>query len=108
MAVSEREHFGRNRGEGMVQVEFVGCPADKRIGDYGWAPVEQAFLELWVDGQRYRVTLGTFRDGTAERRGLHIVTGGAVQVEQTSVNAVSVYIPTESAIRELEGGRVWK
>lgn len=83
--------FGRNCPEGMVQVEFVGCPPEARRGNYSWIPTKHAFLELWVDGRRFRVDLGTHHDGTAERRGLRIIGEIPLVMHQDSINAGSVY-----------------
>lgn len=88
---SEQEHFGKDCPRGMVQIEFVGCPPGARLGDYGWKPVDHAFLEIWVDGKRFRIEVGNFHDGRAQRRGLHIVYNLGVAVEQTSANAASLF-----------------
>lgn len=93
-------HYGHDCPVGMVQVEFVGCPPSARYSDYGWKPVESAFLELWVDGQRFRVDVGTFHDGIAERRGLHIIGPIDMGVERTAMNAASLFLPAASPITE--------
>ena len=86
------EHFGKNCPVGMVQVEFVGCEPTARYGEYGWKPAEHAFIEVYVDGKRFRIDVGNFHDGNGQRRGLHIVTDIDVQYEQTSMNAVSLFL----------------
>lgn len=89
-------HYGGDCPVGMVQVEFVGCPPAARISEYGWKPVEFAFLEVWVDGKRFRIDVGNFHDGKAERRGIHVVYDLDHSVEQTSMNACSVYFNPET------------
>ena len=84
-------YFGKDCPKGMVQVEFVGCSPKNRIGDYGWKPEVRAFLEVYVDGARFRIEVGTFHDGKGERRGLHIVHPLHAKMEQTSLNACSVF-----------------
>ena len=86
-------YYGKDCPKGMVQVEFVGCSPTNRRGDYGWKPEKSAFLEVYVDGQRFHIDVGTFHDGRAERRGLHIITGLDVKFEQTSMNACSLFLP---------------
>jgi hypothetical protein len=90
-------HYGKDCPQGMVQIEFVGCSPSKRMGDFGWKPVESAFLEVYVDGKRFRIDVGDFHDGKAQRRGLHIVTRLDVAFEQTSLNACSVYLKEQEA-----------
>lgn len=83
--------YGQNCPKGMVQIEFVGCSPKNRMGDYGWAPEESAFLDIYVDGVRFRIQVGDFHDGRAQRRGLHIVGPIEMACELTSVNACSVW-----------------
>ena len=91
--MSEQEkYFGHDCPQGMVQVEFVGCSPKNKISEYGWKPEESAFLEVYVDGERYRIDIGTFHDGRAERRGLHIVGPIDLLTEKTSLNACSVWV----------------
>lgn len=92
---SEEGRFdGHNCPQGMVQIEFVGCDPKLRFSEYGYTPVESAFLEVYVDGLRYRIDVGTFRstDG-GYRRGLHIVGPSDMLVDKHSINAVDVYLP---------------
>jgi hypothetical protein len=98
---TERESTGRYYGKdcpvGMVQVEFVGS-ASERYSEYGWKPAALAFLDLWVDGKRFRVDVGTFRDASGnERRGLHIVGDMGMAVDHHSINAVDIFIPPPTA-----------
>jgi hypothetical protein len=91
---STARHYGKDCPVGMVQVEFVGTTGE-RYSDYGWTPGESAFLELYVDGKRYRVDMGTFLDTSGKaRRGLHIVADMEVSVDQHSINAVDIFIPS--------------
>ena len=91
--MSENKHaFGENCPKGMVQVEFVGVSPALRRGDYGWNPSESAFIEVWVDGFRYRIDVGnvTRSDGTKER-GLHICGPIDMTVDRHSLNAVDIF-----------------
>lgn len=96
----ENMHYGKDCPKGMVQIEFVGCSPKEKRNDYGWKPTESAFLEVYVDGHRYRINVGTFHDGNAERRGLHIIGPMDMQIEKTSVNACSVWIESEPAPKQ--------
>ena len=89
-------YFGEDCPAGMVQIEFVGCSPDNKRGDYGWKPEKTAFIEIYVDGNRYRVEVGDFHDGKAQRRGLHIVTSKMdLQCEKTGANAASLFFDSE-------------
>lgn len=86
----ELPYPGRKCPKGMVQVEFVGCgPADK-ISEYGWRPVASTFLEVWVDGRRFRIDVGDIQDG---RRGIHIVSEIGIVIKQTACNSLDVGLP---------------
>lgn len=84
-------YFGKDCPKGMVQIEFVGCSPESKTGDYGWKPEKSAFIEVYVDGKRFRIQVGNFHDGHGDRRGLHIVHGLDVEVEKTSINASSLF-----------------
>jgi hypothetical protein len=84
-------YFGKYCPKGMVQVEFVSCSPKNRVSDYGWKPEERAFIEVYVDGSRFRIEVGNFNDGQGKRRGLHIVHSMNVELEKTSLNACSLY-----------------
>lgn len=93
---NERDtYYGKNCPVGMVAVEFVGCDPKTRYSDYGYKPSKSAFIEIWVDGQRFRVDIGDVYNGNGSKkvRGIHI--GGVydLQVERTAVNAVSIFLP---------------
>ncbi len=94
--VEGETHYGKDCPVGMVQVEFVGCSPELRCSNYGWKPTERAFLEVYVDGQRFRIDVGSYHDGKAQRRGLHIVGPVAAGYEQTSMNAASIFLRTET------------
>lgn len=98
MSVTNVQYFGKDCPEGMVQVEFVGCRPENRISDYGWKPEPSAFLELWVDGQRFRVDMGDIRcaDGTT-RRGLRIFVPVDADVERSSVNVCDILLAATPA-----------
>ena len=96
-----KSYFGKDCPKGMVQVEFVGAggPANK-YSEYGWKPCEHAFLEVYVDGDRYRIEVGDFHDGVAERRGLHVIGPIDLKVEQTSINAGSMFALRRASTKE--------
>jgi hypothetical protein len=99
-------HYGKDCPAGMVQIEFVGCSPAARMSDYGWKPTPSAFLEVYVDGRRFRIDVGDFHDGKARRRGLHIVTDIGAAFEQTSLNAASVFLNAEVSAPPPESGGV--
>jgi hypothetical protein len=84
--------YGEQCPVGMVQVEFVGCSPSSRMHDYGWAPERGAFIDVWVDGHRYNITIGTF-ESREKRRGLHIIGPCDIEVDKHSLNALDVYRP---------------
>jgi len=86
-SVKPTEHYGKDCPKGMVQVEFVGCSPAMRHSDYGWKPVESAFIEVYIDGNRYRIDIGTDHKG---RRGLSINGPMDMVADKHSVNAVFV------------------
>jgi hypothetical protein len=79
---------------GKVQVEFVGVSPSERMTEYGYYPVDRAFIEVYVDGVRYRIDVGDFHDGVAQRCGLHIYGPFDMGCEKTSINACSVFKPS--------------
>ena len=91
--MSEENYYGKDCPIGMVQVEFVGVDPALKYSEYGWKPSRSAFLEIYVDGERFRIDVGNFdaHDGTT-RRGLHIVGPMNIQVDKHSLNAVDVYV----------------
>lgn len=92
---TENQYFGKDCPKGMVQVEFVGCdPKDKR-SEYGWKPTKSAFIDVYVDGKRFRIDVGDFHDGNGQRRGLHIVTDLGIEFEKTACNAASLFFTEE-------------
>jgi hypothetical protein len=93
--MSEESHYGKDCPVGMVQVEFVGCSPKDRHSDYGWKPCKSTFLEVYVDGQRFRIGVGDYEAAGGTRRGLHIVGPFDMQVDKHSVNAVDIYMPAK-------------
>ena len=93
--MDDPRRYGENCPKGMVQIEFVGCSPKNRLSDYGWAPEESAFIEIYIDGKRFRVEVGDFHDGCSSRRGLHIVGPIEMDCEKTSVNACSIFLKKE-------------
>ncbi len=94
----EQTVFGQHCPKGKVQVEFVGVKPRKPNGKYGWKPSDSAFLEIYVDGQRFRINIGDVPmiDGTT-RRGIQIFTPLNSSVRKDSVNTASVLLDeTES------------
>ena len=89
--MSEKYH-GKDCPEGMIQIEFVGCSPENKISDYGWKPEKHAFIEIYIDGKRFRVNVGNFHDGHAERRGLYIIGPIDMKAEKTASNAASIFL----------------
>lgn len=90
--MDEPEFFGKDCPDGMVQVEFVGVDPKLKCSEYGWKPSTSAFLEVYVDGKRFRIDVGDWDafDGT-KRRGLHICGPLNMVVDHHSLNAVGLY-----------------
>lgn len=85
-----KEHvYGKDCPVGMVQVAFVGCSPENRQGDYGWTPQKSAFLEVYVDGKRFRIDVGDVEGG----RGLHVCMDRRCEVKRTAANACSILLP---------------
>ena len=100
----EKNHYwGKDCPKGMVQVEFVGCSPKNKTSDYGWKPEKSAFIEVYVDGNRFRIGIGDFDDGRGKRRGLHIITDKLdLNVDKTSMNAASLFFDSETGEEEDE------
>lgn len=96
-ANNNEQHYGKNCPKGMVQVEFVGCDPKKRYSDYGYKPTESAFIEVYVDAQRFRIDIGSVYngDGSKKVRGIHVNGVYDLQVEKTATNAVSIFLPED-------------
>lgn len=85
-------YYGKDCPKGKVQVEFVGCDPKERYSNYGWKPVDSAFLEVYVDGQRYRIDVGSFQSSRgAWRRGLHVCGPLDFVIDKHSCNAFDVF-----------------
>ena len=89
MEKEKNYYFGEDCPVGMVQVEFVGSDPKKKISDYGWKPEKSTFLEIYVDGKRFRIDVGDIGEG---KRGLHIITGSEIEYEQTASNSCNILI----------------
>ena len=86
--------YGEDCPKGMVQVEFVGVSPKLKQGDCGWRPSNSAFLDVWVDGERFYITAGNVQRGDGStRRGLHIIGPIHMDVDKHSVNALDVMMP---------------
>jgi len=83
--------YGEDCPNGKVQVEFVGCWPSEMQGRESWKPVNSAFIEIYVDGTRYRVDIGNKDNGHGPVRGLHICGPLDMGVDKHSINAVSIY-----------------
>lgn len=90
------EYYGGNCPVGMVQVEFVGCDPEARIGRYSRKPTKTAFIELYVDGQRYRIDAGDISERCFDgkpRRGVHINYPMGAELGDRSMNALNLSVP---------------
>lgn len=94
MADDADRHYGKDCPEGMVQIEFVGVSPSLKYSAYGYKPSPSAFLEVYVDGNRWRIDVGnvTRADGSVER-GLHIIGPFDMVVDRHSVNAADLFKP---------------
>lgn len=90
--MSKEEYYGKDCPKGMVQVEFVGVSPRLKHGAYGYKPSKSAFLEIYVDGQRYRIDVGniTRMDGS-KVRGIHVSGPINMIVDKHSLNAVDIF-----------------
>jgi hypothetical protein len=97
-ASQEPHVYGRECPAGMVQVEFVGVDPKLKQGEYGYRPSHSAFLEVWVDGKRFRIDVGDVQRGDGSTvRGVHIVTSGEIKVDKHSMNALDVWYEKDRA-----------
>lgn len=93
MSEKEKCIYGKDCPKGMVQVEFVGVSPDLKQGEYGWKPSEHAFVDIYIDGERFNIQIGNFesaRGGT--RRGLHIVGPFDMKVDKHSLNGLDIFL----------------
>lgn len=89
-------YYGKDCPVGMVQVEFVGCSPSERYSDYGWKPTKSAFIELYVDGLRYRIDAGDIGHNCFDgkpRRGVHISYPMGAELGDRSMNALNLANP---------------
>ena len=89
-------YYGRDCPKGMVQVEFVGCQPETKRSEYGWKPCVRTFVEIYVDGKRFRIDVGDFytHDGS-KRRGIHINFPIQAGVDKVASNALDIFLPDE-------------
>lgn len=100
------EHWGKDCPVGMVQVEFVGCSPKNRTSDYGWKPEKSAFIDVWVDGQRFNIQIGDLTQfGKVGRRGVHINGPLNWEVRKDSLNAVDLMLPAATPTTQSEEGQ---
>ena len=84
-------HFGNDCPKGKVQVEFVGVDPTLRYSPYGWKPSDRAFIEVWVDGHRFRIDVGDLSEhGHLGRRGIHI--NSFSEMKADAMNAWSLMV----------------
>ena len=89
--MSEKNHyFGKDCPVGMVQVEFVGCDPKTKVSEYGWKPCKNIFLEVYVDGERFRIDVGDLKEHGINARGIHINGPIDFGYERTALNACSI------------------
>jgi hypothetical protein len=74
-------------------LEFVGIDPSKRRDGYSYEGVETFFLEVILDGQRYRIDVGdigvNMSDGKP-RRGVHINYPLGAERGEYSLNALNI------------------
>lgn len=88
--------YGKDCPKGMVQIEFVGVDPKLKDGEYGYHPSKSAFLEVYVDGERFRIDVGDVSQGDGStRRGIHVNGPIYMEVKKTAMNAADILIPTE-------------
>lgn len=88
-----KNFYGQDCPKGMVQIEFVGVDPNLKVNEYSWKPSKSAFLEVFVDGERFRIDVGDVQksDGTV-RRGLHVCGPIDMDVDNHSINAFDATI----------------
>lgn len=89
----ENHYFGEDCPVGMVQVESVRGVGEQRPSGHGWKPVPRTvMIDVYVDGQRFCITAGTYESHKGPRRGLHIVTTKLdLAVDKHSMNSVDLF-----------------
>ncbi len=87
---NENMYFGKDCPQGMVQVEFVITHSEKAHPN-GWKPSKRATVDIYIDGERFHITVGDFHDGRCERRGIEVCGPMDLQVKKTSINACSIF-----------------
>ncbi len=101
LASEDDPFYGKDCPLGMVQVEFVGVDPELRHGRYGYKPSQTAFLEIYVDGQRFRIDVGSLKQyaatGDDSSRGIHINFPLGATLRDRSLNALSIALPAPPA-----------
>ena len=103
--------FGSACPQGKVMLEFVSVGEENRqvYGDsgkqspYSYYPVDSFFLEVYVDGKRFRIDVGNLREygGGDNSRGIHINYPMDAEIKGKSLNAHNIVLATT----EIEGGQ---
>ncbi|WP_138438532.1 hypothetical protein [Marinobacter alexandrii] len=98
----EKITFGKDCPIGKVQVEHIGTSGALAHSKYGWNPGSSAFIEIYVDGIRYRVDVGSKDKGKGPVRGLHICGPIGMEVDCYAINACSISAgeKTEQRLRQ--------
>lgn len=94
MKSNHKNTFGKDCPKGMVQIEFVGVDPKLKRGNYGWAPSKSAFIEVYVDGERYRIDVGDVIQGDGSMlRGIHVNGPMDLIVNRTAINSADLVHP---------------
>lgn len=90
--------FGQNCPKGKVQLEFVSVSGGERKGRYQYTPSDSAFLEIYVDGERFRLDVGDLTShGSEGKRGIHVCGPIRLKADRTAINAVNLYGEDQNA-----------
>lgn len=90
MSEEKNYYFGIDCPIGKVQVENCITYSERR-NENGYKPSDSAWLEIYIDGIRFRIYVGNLHYGKALRRGIHICGPLDMQIEKTSLNACTVW-----------------
>jgi len=82
-------------------LDFIGVDPARRLGGYRYEAVENFFLEILVDGQRYRIDVGDIGANLSDgkpRRGIHINFPLGGDLGDRSLNAVNIANPDQETL----------
>jgi hypothetical protein len=79
--------------QGMVRVVKVASNNVQHgtLHEGAFPPCERVTIDLLIDGCPYRITVGSFVDGSGGRRGLHVASADPLIVQSTGIKAASVW-----------------